>query len=59
MSLSSRRTVHLRSPFQWDPWYEIEQLRRGLERIGERSVVRVPDRTAGLGFVPETDLYDA
>ncbi len=59
MSLSSTRSVHLRSPFQWDPWHEIEELRRALERIGERSVGRVPAGTAGLGFVPETDLYDA
>ncbi len=59
MSLFSRRSVHLRSPFQWDPWREIEELRRALERIGERSEGRVPAGTAGLGFLPKTDLYDA
>ncbi len=59
MSRSFTRSVHLRSPFQWEPWHEIEELRRALERIGERSVGRVPGGTAGLGFVPETDLYDA
>ena len=59
MSRSFTRSVHLRSPFQWDPWHEIEELRRALERIGERSVGRVPAGTAGVGFVPETDLYDA
>lgn len=59
MSLPSTRSVHLRSPFQWDPWHEIEELRRAFERIGGRSVGRVPPGTAGLGFVPETDLYDA
>ena len=30
-----------------------------VERMGERSVERVPAGSAGLGFVPETDLYDA
>jgi HSP20 family protein len=59
MSLSSRRSVPLRSPFQWDPWHEIEELRRALERMAERSVGRAPAGTAGLGFVPKTDLYDA
>ena len=58
MSLSSRRS-DLRSPFQWDPWREIEELRRALERIGERSVGRAQAGTAGLGFVPKTDIYDA
>jgi HSP20 family protein len=59
MPLSSKGSVHLRSPFEWDPWHEIEELRRTLERIGERSVGRAPAGTAGVGFVPETDLYDA
>ncbi len=53
------RSAPLKSPFQWDPWHEIEELRRAVERMGERSVERVPAGSAGLGFVPETDLYDA
>jgi len=52
------RLAPFKSPFQWDPWHEIEELRRAVERIGERSVQRVPAGTAGLGFVPEADLYD-
>ncbi len=49
----------LRSPFRWDPWHEIEDLRHELHRIGERSAARAPIAAAVLDFVPEMDLYDA
>ena len=52
------RSAPLKSPFHWDPWREIDELRRSFERIGERSVERAQAGTAGLGFVPEADLYD-
>ena len=48
----------LKSPFQWDPWHEIDELRRSVERIGERSAEHVPNGAAGVGFVPKADLYD-
>ncbi len=48
----------LRSPFRWDPWDELDELRRSVERIGGRSAERIPDGTAGMGFVPRADLYD-
>ena len=52
------RSASFNSPFRWDPWQEIDELRRKLERISERSVERTPAGTAGLGFVPAADLYD-
>lgn len=52
------RPAPFKSPFQWDPWHEIDELRRALERMGERSVERIQTVTAGLGFIPEADLYD-
>ena len=52
------QSAPLRSPFQWDPWHELDELRRSVERIGERFGERVPDGIAGLGFVPKADLYD-
>jgi HSP20 family protein len=48
----------LRSPFRWDPWHELDELRRSVERIGERSAEHVANGTAGLDFVPKVDLYD-
>ena len=52
------RSAPLNSPFKWDPWHEIDELRRSVERIGERSAEHVPNGTAGLDFVPKVDLYD-
>lgn len=59
MTWSRTRSSPLRSPFQWDPCREIEEIRRAFERISDRSVGRVPVAAAGSAFVPAADLYDA
>ncbi len=45
---------------RWDPWREMEELRREMERINERA-----PRSAGLSppsdeipFIPEVDVYE-
>jgi HSP20 family protein len=53
------RAAPLGSPFQWDPWREIEELRRALERVGEPPVGRGLTAGAVLDFIPPADLYDA
>jgi len=53
------RPMHLKSPFRWDPWQEMENLRLALDRIGGRSTVGVPPGTGGEALAPEVDLYDA
>ncbi len=58
MMWSRMRSAPLKSPFHWDPWHEIDELRRSFERIGERSVERALAGPAGVGFVPQVDLYD-
>ena len=52
------RSAPLRSPFHWDPWHELDELRRSVERIGGLSAERITDGAAGMGFVPKADLYD-
>jgi HSP20 family protein len=47
----------LRSPFQWDPWHEIDDFRRAFERLG-RPVGRMPAPAIGSGFIPEADVHD-
>jgi len=46
----------LKSPFRWDPWHEMEDLRREVERVW-RSMGR-PATTAGVAHVPPADLCD-
>lgn len=59
MTWSRIRSSPLRSPFQWDPVYEIEELRRALERISERTAGPESTPAAGSDFVPRVALYDA
>ncbi|HET9001204.1 MAG TPA: Hsp20/alpha crystallin family protein [bacterium] len=59
MTWSRLRSSPLRSPFQWDPVYEIEELRRALERIGERTAGPESAPAADSDFVPQVGLYDA
>ena len=53
------RPMILKSPFRWDPWQEMENLRLALDRIGGRSKAGSPGGTGGGASVPEVDLYDA
>ena len=53
------RSAPLKSPFQWDPWREIDELRRALERIGERPPGPESALAVGSDFVPQVGLYDA
>lgn len=59
MTWSRIRSSPLRSPFQWDPVYEIEELRRALARIGDRAAASESAPAAGADFVPHVGLYDA
>jgi HSP20 family protein len=59
MTWSRTRSSPLRSPFQWDPVYEIEELRLALARIGEGTAVPESAPAAGSDFVPRVGLYDA
>ncbi len=53
------RPMLLKSPFRWDPWQEMEELRKALDRIGGHPAVGAPAETAGEVSMPEVDLYDA
>jgi HSP20 family protein len=45
---------------QWDPWREVEELRREMERVLERAGGPSPGVNAGeLAFVPPADFYDS
>lgn len=45
----------------WDPWREIDQLRRELDRLWgmDRWFDRTPGRGDETGLLPAVDLYDA
>jgi HSP20 family protein len=50
---------HVRSPFRWDPWQELEEIRRAMERMGTPPGGSNPVDPASFAVVPEVDLYDA
>ena len=39
------RPMILKSPFRWDPWQEMEEVRKALDRIGGRSKAGSPGGT--------------
>jgi HSP20 family protein len=58
MMWSRARSSPFRSPFEWDPSYEIEQLRQALDRVVEQSVP-APSREPGRAYTPEVSVYNA
>src|SRR5437588_10567401 len=53
------RPMLLKSPFRWDPWQEMENLRLAVDRVGGRSTVGAQAGADGEASMPEADLYDA